>query len=377
MKNLANALLLVGLTTSCVSLENCSSQSRQNAEAVAAAPAQLEGLELVWRLRSASGWKAKAIASDSSVGLIYAIGTTQNFKGLVIAEITSSGKLEREFRIKKWNGRLRMAHLSNKVTRDLVMFPLAWVGSGVVASDTNGNILWTHTEGQGIDDVWVADLDGDGFDEVIVGYNGFTGLHVLDHDGKLLWKNGQGANVWRVSAADLDGDGRPEVITTWARGSIRVFKSNGVRVKDIEPPSGYYGNLVCPIQLTDSPSQGILLTGASNRVAALRGDGTLAWEVELPTSLAGDVAEPAPGMPWIAFIAGGRIAVLNTLSGSIIGRTITGKDDRGSGNCDACWVTVKGEASPLLILSMPGRIDAYRVTGDKKLADAVRPGGAP
>ena len=87
----------------------------------------------------------------------------------------------------------------------------------------DGTKLWEETGGQGVDDVWAADLDGDGIDEVIVGYNGSTGLHVFSADGKRLWKRTDMGNVWHVTAGDLDGDGKPEVVTTSARGKVHVF----------------------------------------------------------------------------------------------------------------------------------------------------------
>lgn len=70
--------------------------------------------------------------------------------------------------------------------------------------------------GDHVDDVWVSDLNGDGADEVIVGYNGASGLHVLNGDGQLLWKStdvGSG-NAWHVSAGDVWGEGRPQVVST-------------------------------------------------------------------------------------------------------------------------------------------------------------------
>src|SRR5439155_7535488 len=103
-------------------------------------------------------------------------------------QISSDGKLEREFRLSKYNMILRTARLRSTSARDLLTYSV-WGMNGVVAADTNGNTLWAYTKGGGIDEVWAADLDGDGFDEVIVGYDSFDGVHVLDRRGKLLWRN--------------------------------------------------------------------------------------------------------------------------------------------------------------------------------------------
>ena len=94
-------------------------------------------------------------------------------------------------------------------------------------SKAPGKPLWSYLGGGGVDDVWAADLNGDGLDEVIIGYNGGTGVHVLDHSGKLLWKNTAVANVWHVDAGNFAGDGRPAVVTTSAAGKVHLLQADG------------------------------------------------------------------------------------------------------------------------------------------------------
>ena len=62
--------------------------------------------------------------------------------------------------------------------------------------------------GEGIDDVWAADLDGDGIDEVIVGYNGGAACMFFAADGKRLWKRTDLANVWHVNSVCAASSGR-------------------------------------------------------------------------------------------------------------------------------------------------------------------------
>jgi hypothetical protein len=51
------------------------------------------------------------------------------------------------------------------------------------AYDASGKTLWSYQGGGGVDDVWVSDLNGDGADEVIVGYNGASGERPLGLHG--------------------------------------------------------------------------------------------------------------------------------------------------------------------------------------------------
>jgi len=316
---------------------------------------RLTALELAWIVELRPDRLAGGIAADQNTGTIYALAPAFKAKYFkTCSQINSTGKVEREFRLPKYNMILRTARLSSTNVSDLLTFT-EWVGSGLIASDTNGKTLWRHTEGQGINDVWAADLDGDGLDEVIVGYNGFTGIHVLDHRGKILWKTRQVGNVWHVSAADMDGDGKLEVICTSDSGKIAAFKLDGKRLPDIAPPRGYYADLLRPIRLSNSTHfDGILVTGASGRLGALRTDGHLAWELQTPPGPSVKSVAAAPNGTWLAVLCG-SVLVVDSSTGVAVAKA------DGTGCEDLCWLAVKGETKPLLILKTRHSVEALRV----------------
>ena len=72
------------------------------------------------------------------------------------------------------------------------------------ALDYEFNLLWTH-EGNLGHFPWVTDINGDGYDEVMAGYD------LLDHNGKLLWScqdlDDHADCLW---VGDVNGDGKPE-----------------------------------------------------------------------------------------------------------------------------------------------------------------------
>ena len=73
---------------------------------------------------------------------------------------------------------------------------------------------------------YVADLDNDGYGEVIVDYNG--SVQVFNYDGTLRWNTSYLAHcVLSLHAYDLDGDGYKEVIVGSSDGYIRVYNYNG------------------------------------------------------------------------------------------------------------------------------------------------------
>ena len=74
------------------------------------------------------------------------------------------------------------------------------------ALDNDFNLLWTH-EGNLGHFPWVSDVNGDGYDEVMAGYD------LLDHNGKLLWSckdlEDHADCLW---VGDVNGDGKPEIV---------------------------------------------------------------------------------------------------------------------------------------------------------------------
>lgn len=82
------------------------------------------------------------------------------------------------------------------------------------AFDRHFNLLWTH-EGNPGHFPWVYDLDGDGKDEVMAGYD------LLDHDGQKLWScqnlEDHADCIW---VGDVNGDGQPELVIG---GSVTVM----------------------------------------------------------------------------------------------------------------------------------------------------------
>ncbi len=84
------------------------------------------------------------------------------------------------------------------------------------ALDAEFNLLWTH-EGNPGHYPWVYDLDGDGRDEVMAGYD------LLDADGNVRWSckelDDHADCIW---VGDVNGDGLPELVIG---GSVTVMYS--------------------------------------------------------------------------------------------------------------------------------------------------------
>lgn len=95
-----------------------------------------------------------------------------------------------------------IANLRGQGPRDIILkdrYRRMW------ALDCQGRLLWMH-EGNLGHFPWASDVNGDGYDEVMAGYD------LLDHEGRLLWScqdlEDHADCLW---VGDVNGDGKPEI----------------------------------------------------------------------------------------------------------------------------------------------------------------------
>ncbi len=323
-------------------------------------PGSAQGLELVWKLAFEPDRLIGGIVSDPERGVVYALAPAfkaGEFKRCV--QINELGKIEREFSIDGGNIVLRGAHLHNDVSRDLLSYT-RWT-SPLRAVDTNGKTLWTYAQDGSIDDVWAADLNGDGLDEVIIGFNGDQGMHVLDNHGQKLWvwQGPDIGNIDRVTAVDFRGDGSANVVV-FAQDEDRalaIFDSNGKRLPNLHYPEEYSPFFRALNLSSTGRQQGMLVSkSGKKRIGALKADGNLAWEFPMALGIfLPDDEEPAPKKPWFV-LHNLSFLVVDTSAGKIIAKT-----DKYESQAKSCWLLPKGESSPLLLRSTTSGIEAFRI----------------
>jgi hypothetical protein len=219
-------------------------------------------------------------------------------------------------------------------------------GDRVSAYTTAGEPLWTHESAGAIDDVWEADLDGDGDSETVVGMNGASGLAVLDRDGKVSWTNRTIGNVWHVTAGPLDQK-TVRVLTTSAKGAVHVFSVTGERVKDLN--AGCYAT---EIRFGDQPFVG----GSGNTGSVVRTLDPSGWMTKVSERTAGTHSLAAePGVPWVAIsTVTGNVYALDASTGAVAG--VLSGQGRGA---ELAWGMI--DRSPVLFVAGETGLRAYRV----------------
>lgn len=179
----------------------------------------------------------------------------------------------------------------------------------LVALDNTGAVLWESDPWSWPQELtWnssapsIADLDGDGFAEIILG------REVFDHRGHLVWRgtgdHGLVSGGVHSAVADITGDGRPEVV---AGGT--VYNSDGTILFDIT--SGFEGGTAIGMLDPLDPLPQIARYTA-NQVTVIDHLGIQKWTANIPQiSMMG---APSTLLPVIADFNGdgdGDVAVAN------------------------------------------------------------------
>jgi peroxiredoxin len=150
-------------------------------------------------------------------------------------------------------------------------------GEKVTVVDTNGIQLWEYATASGVDGAHFGDLDGDSNDEMIVGMNGFGGLHAVSCGGKQMWKASGIGNVWNQAVVAGHDPKNTLVFATEAGGTIRVYGSNGQPVRTLKPLGKYYAQMTASLIDANDDVQ-VVAIGADGTVAAFNPSGQIAWQ---------------------------------------------------------------------------------------------------
>jgi peroxiredoxin len=156
-------------------------------------------------------------------------------------------------------------------------------GQDVEAVDHSGKKLWGYHAAMGIDGAHWGDLDGDGFDEMIIGMNGFGGLAALSSDGKKIWSVKLG-NVWNQAIVPATPNRPGRVFATEAGGSVREYDATGHLLRTLRPGGAYFAQMTARA-IDDKTIQ--IIGISQNLTEAFDEHGTVAWKTSAIPSAGG------------------------------------------------------------------------------------------
>ncbi len=81
----------------------------------------------------------------------------------------------------------------------------------VMLFNASGKLLWAYKGPSAVVDSAAGDVNGDGKAEVVVGFIGDGGIHLVSLEGKKIWRQ-EGGNIWHVEMMDANGNGRCTIL---------------------------------------------------------------------------------------------------------------------------------------------------------------------
>jgi outer membrane protein assembly factor BamB len=162
----------------------------------------------------------------------------------------------------------------------------------------DGGTRWSFDAKGGVRAVHLADIDGCGRAEAMVGTRDCY-LHVLDGDGRVRWEHlfppGSGMRAQRlmtISSADLGGDGRTQVLAGAEGWLFHAFEADGTLRWQTE--THYHCVTGClPVDLDGDGKQEVMVGTEYYTMNCLNPDGTGRWRKRSgcvsPTILAADL----------------------------------------------------------------------------------------
>ncbi len=220
----------------------------------------------------------------------------------------------------------------------------------------------------GIADVAIGDLDGDGKPELAVGYLGVVGVQGVSLEGKRLWSNRSLSNVFRLAMTGPDAQGRRKLLCTNGRGTLVPIDDKGANGDEITVANRFLHTIVAADLDGDGQPEYCAIAGTAvgaDTAIGLDAQGKELWNYPLPIGVhqqpiervvAGKLLDEPAGQ-WILPAADGSIHILAADSKPI--------DQFNYGAALTGLAVAQIDGKPALLVSSPKGVEALRVEAAK------------
>ena len=209
-------------------------------------------------------------------------------------------------------------------TKDWPMFQGNLKHTGVAYPGLNGITtpaqLWSFTDDNtiGPGSPVIADIDGGGVSEVLIGtanFAGTGGIYAFESDGTLKWKYQTGGygTYDTPNIADIDGNGDMEIAFVSLSDDVTVLEDNGIVKWTVSKGSGPFTGTRSVIADVDGDGDMEVVAGAAGKIWCLDADGNDIWNASYTvlTSIAIADVDGDGGLEIIFSASGKKIVALN------------------------------------------------------------------
>jgi len=191
-------------------------------------------------------------------------------------------------------GPLGVLNMDRDPEIEIVAFCCGWASHNVSGFDGDGTVTWTYNANWPNQQIYLSDLTGDDYKEIIFGAsNGADkGIIVLDTDGNLLWKyyaNWYGLSYCgqHVRSGDITEDDINDIVVISANQESTVanvlyaLDNLGTLLWSV-PFTRTFDDLATMhvlIDVSDDGNKDVILT-VENKVKAFDNNGILLWEID-------------------------------------------------------------------------------------------------
>lgn len=252
--------------------------------------------------------------------------------------------------------------------------------NSLLAITTAGKRIW-ESDPASIRDVCVADLDGDGLDEIIACHLGpaqHRGVFVLDCDGNQLWRQ-DGFMAQRVSVGNLGGDARLEVICGGA-DQLRMFAADGSEFETIDGRFKFVADSTPLAVRRPGDKVDTIVSNVSEYFYDFGGNvievkhwlvalDTLrnpTWTIDTQESVAYILrGTPCPTEPWVvvSLVHGEQeiLGVMDVTTGKIIASIDVDLSKTPTDQPQVAWFPARKSEPPMLLVDKSHTLTAYTV----------------
>jgi outer membrane protein assembly factor BamB len=257
---------------------------------------------VLWRFGVGGGVPFVAVGDLDGDGLADVVGIDRHQPAYMHA-ISGSGAELWNQAVPSAGGRVRIGDVTGDGKNDIVAVLSGSSFDTVSVFDNRGVLVFSHDVLPRIQDLALADVNGDGHLDIVLSYGAIVpvgmspcpcGLEAIDGANSVLWNYSTQAALGPLAAGDINNDGHADVVAgeigLVAGGPRQAYAvdSSGSLLWTFPLRQGVFGNGATAITLGDLDRDGsrdVVIGSFDQHVYGIRADGQLLWDAGVGSNI--------------------------------------------------------------------------------------------